>query len=98
MQDGGADFTVVEIKKMRKGTAERHESKQQALRGMGVNFDSRWAPTGIAKLWVSLPSKQGVAMTTISQRITKIISEQKLQGITVKRRNSKNGYTAPYEI
>ena len=35
VQDGGADFTVVDRKKMRKGTTERHERKQQALRGMG---------------------------------------------------------------
>ena len=76
---------------MRKVTTERSGSKQQALRGTGVNIDSRWAPTGIAKLWVSLP-KQGVAMATISRRITRIIGEHKLQGIKIKRRNSKNGY------
>ena len=97
MQDGGADFTVVDRKKMRKGTTERSGSKQQALRGTGANIDYRWAPTGIAMLWVSLP-KQGVAVATISQRITRIIGEHKLQGITVKRRNSKNDYTTPYEI
>ena len=97
MQDGGADFTVADRKKMRKGTTERSGSKHQALRGTGVNIDCRWAPTGIAKLWVSLP-KQGVAMTTINRTITRIISEHKLQGITIKRRNSKNGYTTPYEI
>ena len=93
---GGADFTVGDRKKMRKGITERSGSKQQALRGTGVNIDCRWAPTGIAMLCVSLP-KQGVVMATISRRITRIISEQKLQGITIKRRNSKNGYT-PYEI
>ena len=81
----------------RKGTTERHKRKQQDLRGMRVNIDCRWAPTGIAKLWASLP-KQGVAMATISRRITRIIGEHKLQGITIKRRNSKNGYTTPYEI
>ena len=37
-------------------------------------------------------------MATISRRITRIIGEHKLQGITIKRRNSKNGYTTPYEI
>ena len=68
VQDGQADFTVVDRKKMRKGTTERHESKQQALRGARVNINCRWAPTGIAKHYVSLP-KQGVAMATISQRI-----------------------------
>ena len=52
VQDGGADFTVVDNKKMRKGITERSESKQQALRGTGVNIGCRWAPTGIAKLWV----------------------------------------------
>ena len=72
MQDGGADFTVVDRKKMRNGTTERRECKQQALRGTVVNIDCRWAPTGIAKLWFSLP-KQDVAMATISQRITRII-------------------------
>ena len=55
VQDGGADFTVVDRKKMRKGTRERSGSKQHALRGTGVNIYCRWAPTGIAKLWVSLP-------------------------------------------
>ena len=40
----------------------------------------------------------GVGMATISRRITRTVSEQKLQGITIKRRNSKNGYTTPYEI
>ena len=97
MQDGSADFTVVDMNKMRKGTTERSGSKQQALRGTGVNIDCRWAPTGIAKLWVSLP-KQSVAMATISRKITRIIGEEKLQGITMNRRNSKNGYTTPYEI
>ena len=62
-----------------------------------MNIDCRWAPTGIAKLWVSLP-KQGVAMATISRRITRIVGEHKLQGITIKRRNSKNGYKTPSEI
>ena len=97
VQDGGADFTVVDSKKMRMGTTERHESKQQAQREMGENIDCRWAPTGIAKLWVSL-QKQGVALATLSRRITKFTAEHKLQGITIKRRNSKNGYTIPYEI
>ena len=82
---------------MRKGTTERSGSKQQTLRGTGVNIDCRWAPTVIAKLWVSLP-KPGVAMATISRRITKIIGEHKLQGLTIKRRNSTNGYTTPYDI
>ena len=41
-QDGGADFTVVDRKKMRKGTTERRESNQQALRGTGGNIDRRW--------------------------------------------------------
>ena len=85
VQDGGADFTVVDRKKMRKGTTERSGSKLQALRGTGVNIDSRWASTGIAKLWVSLP-KQGIAMATISRRIIRIIGEHKLQEITIKRR------------
>ena len=97
VEDGGADLTIVDIKKMRKGTTERHESKQQAPRGTGVNIDCRWAPTGIAKFWVSL-LKHGVEMATISRRITRIIGEHELQGITIKRWNSKNGYTTPYEI
>ena len=84
---------VVDRKKMRKGTTERSGSKQQAMRGTGVNIDCRWAPTGITKLWVSLP-KQGVAMATISRRITRIIGEHKLQGITIKRGNSKTQRTA----
>ena len=46
---------VVDRKKMRKGTTERSGSEQQALRGTGVDIDCRWAPTGITKLWVSLP-------------------------------------------
>ena len=46
---------------------------------------------------VSLP-KQGVARATISRMITRIISEHKLQEITIKRRNSKNGYATPYKI
>ena len=37
-------------------------------------------------------------MATISRRIVRIIGEQKLKGITIKRRNSKNGYITPYEI
>ena len=90
-------FTVVDRKKMRNGNTERHENTQQALRGTGVNIDCRGTSPGIAKLWVSFP-KQGVAMATISLRITRIIGEHKLQGITIKRRNSKKGYTAPYEI
>ena len=97
MQDEGADFTVVDRKKMRKGITERHESKKQALRGTGVNIDCRWTSTGIAKLWVSL-QKQVVAMATISRRIARIIVEHKLQGITIKRRNSQNGNTTTYEI
>ena len=36
VQNGGADFTVVDRKQMIQGTEERHESKQQALRGTGV--------------------------------------------------------------
>ena len=64
---------------------------------LGVNIDCRWAPPGIAKLWVSLP-KQGAAMITISWRITKIISERRLPEITIKRRLSKNGFTTPFEI
>ena len=62
-----------------------------------MNIDCRWAPPGIAKLWVSLP-KQGAAMTTISRRITKIISERRLPEKTIKRRPSKNGFTTPFEI
>ena len=61
-----------------------------------MNIVCRWAPPGIANLWVSLP-KQGVAMATISRMITRIIGEHILQGIMIKRRNSSNGYT-PYEI
>ena len=68
VQDGGADFTVVGRKKMRKGITESSGSKQQALRGTGVNIDCRWAPTGIAKLWISLP-KQGVAMATKNKSV-----------------------------
>ena len=30
--------------------------------------------------------------------ITRFVGEHKLQVITIKRRNSKNGYTTPYEI
>ena len=55
VQNEEADFTVVERKKKRKVFTERHESKQQAQKGTGVNIDCRWAPPGIAKLWVSLP-------------------------------------------
>ena len=90
MQNEEADFTVVDRKKKIKVSRERHESKQQAQRGTGVNIECRWAPPGIAKLRVSLP-KQGAAMTTISRRITKIISERRLPEITIKRRRSKNG-------
>ena len=36
VQNEGADFTVVNRKKMRKGTTERLESKQHALRGTGA--------------------------------------------------------------
>ena len=62
-----------------------------------MNIDCRWAPPGIAKLWVSLP-KQGAVMTKISRRITKIIGERRLLEITIKRRHSKNGFTTPFEI
>ena len=58
VQNEEADFTVVDRKKKIKVSKERHESKQQAQRGTGVNIDCRWAPLAIAKLWVSLP-KQG---------------------------------------
>ena len=81
----------------KKVSSERQESKQQGQRGTGVNIDCGWAPPGIAKLWVSLP-KQGAAMTTISRRIIKIISERRLPKITIKRRRSKNGFTTPFEI
>ena len=37
-------------------------------------------------------------MTTISRKITKIISETGLQEITIKRRCSKNDFTTPFEI
>ena len=37
-------------------------------------------------------------MTTISRMITRIIGECRLPEITIKRRFSKNSYTAPYEI
>ena len=97
VQDGRADFTVVDRKKMRKGTTEMDYSKQKALRLTGVNIDCRWAPLGFAKLWVLLP-KQVVAISTISRRFTRIIGELKLQGIAIKRRNSKNGYTTPNQI
>ena len=37
-------------------------------------------------------------MATISRRITRIIGEHALHGITIKRlRNSKNGYTTQYK-
>ena len=62
-----------------------------------MNIDCRWAPPGIAKLWVSLPN-QSAAVTTISRRITKIISEHRLPEITIKRRRSKNDFTTPFEI
>ena len=84
MQDVKADFTVVDRKIMRKGTTERHESKQQALRKRGVNIDCRLSLPSVSKLWVSLP-KQGVTMPTISRRITRIIDEHKLKGITIKK-------------
>ena len=87
VQNDKADFTVVDRKKKRKVSTERHESKQQAQRGTGVNIDCRWAPPGIAKLWVSLP-KLGAAITTISRRITKIISECRLPEITTKKRQA----------
>ena len=97
VQNEEADFTVVDRKKKRKASRERHESKQQAQRETGVNIDCRWASPGIAKLLVSLP-KQGAAMTTISWRITKIISEHRMPEITIQRRHSKNGFTTPFEI
>ena len=71
--------------------------KQQAQRGTGLKIDYRRAPPGIAKLWVSLPKKD-VEMTKMSQRITRIVGERRVQGITIKRRHSRNGYTTPYEI
>ena len=37
--DDGADFTVVDRQKIRNGTTERSGSKQQALRGTGVNIN-----------------------------------------------------------
>ena len=85
VQNEDADFTVVDRKK--KVSTERHERKQQAQRGTGENIDCRWAPPGITKLRVSLP-KHGAAMTTISRRITKIISKRRLPEITIKRRHS----------
>ena len=36
-------------------------------------------------------------MSTISQRITRIIGEPKLPEITIKRRRSKNANTTPYK-
>ena len=84
-----------ERKKIKVST-ERHERKQQAQRGTGVNIDCGWAPPGIAKLWVSLP-KQGAAITTISWRITKIISERRLPENN-DQEHSKNGFTIPFEI
>ena len=95
VKDKGADFTVIDRKKMRKGTTEGHEIKQQELRGTEVNIYCRWAPPFFGKLWVSLP-KHGVAMATISRKITRIILEHNLQGITIKRKNSKNGNTTSY--
>ena len=97
LQNEEADFTVVDRKKKRKVSTERHESKQQTQRGAGVNIDCRRVPPGITKRWVSL-SKQGAAMTTISRRITKIISERRLPEITINRRRSKNGFTTHFEI
>ena len=52
----GADFMVID-KKMRKGTTERRESKQQALRGTDMNIDCRWAPTGITSFGSNSQSK-----------------------------------------
>ena len=49
------------------------------------------------KLWVSF-SKQDTAMTTISRRITKIVSDRRLPEIMIKRRRSKNGFTTPFDI
>ena len=37
-------------------------------------------------------------MHCIIVRHTRIICEHELQGITIKRRNSKNGCTTPYEL
>ena len=37
-------------------------------------------------------------MAKINRRIIRIIGEHKLQGLTIKRRNSKNGYRTPYEM
>ena len=37
-------------------------------------------------------------MSTISQWIIKIISERRLPEITTKGRNTKNGFTTPFEI
>ena len=51
-----------------------------------------------ASLSFGYHSQSSVATATISLRITRIIGEHKLQGITIKRRISKNGYTTPYEI
>ena len=82
VQNEGADFTVVDRKRKRKLSTERHLSKLQAERRTGVNIDCRWAPPGIAKLGVSI-LKQGVAMTTISHRITIFIGEHKVPEITV---------------
>ena len=79
---------LVNRKKMRKVSTERHESKQNALRGIEVNINYRWAPLCITKVWVSLP-KQGVAMSTRSRRITRIIGEHKLQGRTLKIRTPR---------
>ena len=96
VQNEGTDSTVVDSKKRRKVSTDRHESKQ-AQWGTGVNIDCRCAPQGIAMLWVSLP-RQGAAMTTISMRTTRIIGERRLAEIMIKRRSSKNGNTTPYEI
>ena len=62
-----------------------------------MNIDCRWASPGIAKLWVSIP-KQGITMATVSRGITRIIGEHKMQGIMIKRINSKNCYTTPCEM
>ena len=47
---------------------------------------------------MGLAPKKGAAMTTISWRITKIISVCRLPEITIKRRRSKNVFKTPLEI
>ena len=70
---------------------------------VSVNYAVCYANRHHYKLWhhykhhYKLP-KQGVALATISWRITRIIGEHKLQGITIKRQNSTNGYSTLYEI